>query len=208
LGPAPGPQLPLDEEAPFAGQQLASAYLHSKRAAQAAAFQWGRAAGRDVRAVLPGAIFGPTEASNTARFLARLKARGAPLWVAPGSLTPVDVEDVARGTLLALEQGRPGRSYLLVERPRTLLDLYGAACRALGKPAPLGAVPPFLWAAVVQAARALDRVRPLGLLAPDALELLGQHFAFDGARACRELGFEPRPLAALLERALRVGAGP
>jgi nucleoside-diphosphate-sugar epimerase len=208
LGPAPSPQRPLDEDSPFAGQQLASAYLHSKRAAQAAAFEWGREAGRDVRAVLPGAIFGPTERSNTARFLARLRARGAPLWVAPGSLTPVDVDDAARGTLLALEKGRAGRSYLLVERPRTLLDLYGAACRALAKPAPLGVVPPVLWAALVQAARALDRLRPLGLLAPEALELLGQHFAFDGSRARRELGFEARPLEALLERALRIGPSP
>ena len=208
LGPAPGPDRPLHEDSPFAGQGLASAYLHSKRAAQLAAFEWGRGAGRDVRAVLPGAIFGPPRASNTARFLAHLRARGAPPWVAPGCLTPVDVDDAAQGTLLALQRGQAGRSYLLVERPHTLLELYAAACRVLGQRPPRGAFPPFLWAALVQAARAAERLWTLGPLAPDGLELLGKHFAFDGSRARRELGFEARPLEALLGRALAASAGP
>jgi dihydroflavonol-4-reductase len=202
LGPATTQGEALDEQGDFRGQHLRAAYVHSKRAAQVAAFRWGSEAGRDCRAVLPGAIFGPGLASNTARFLDRVRRRGAPLWVPPGTLSPVALADVVEGSFLALERGQAGASYLLVEQARSLLELFTAAAQALGRRPPLGALAAGAWPALVCAARAIDRLWPLGLLAPDALELLGQHFAYDGGRARRELGFQPRPLNAILESAL------
>jgi dihydroflavonol-4-reductase len=202
LGPASGPTAAVDEDGAYRGAHLRAAYVHSKRAAQEAALGWGAAAGHDCRAILPGAIFGPGTHSNTARFLARVRQRGAPRWVPPGSLSPIALGDVVEGAFLALERGQPGRTYLLVEGAYSLLEVFTAAAEACGTRAPQGTIPARLWPLITAGARGIDRLWPLGLLAPDALELLGQHFAYDGGRARRELGFAPRPLPAILAAAL------
>jgi len=53
----------------------------------------------------------------------------------------VDVEDVARGHLLAMEKGKPGQRYVLGNRNTTLSDVLGLLARLTGLPEPRFEIP-------------------------------------------------------------------
>lgn len=190
---------PLDEDASFNGAELGVDYVTTKRAAEELVL----ASGLDVVAINPGAIFGPGGAgANTVRFLRQVAhSRSLPL-APPGSISPVSVEDVVRGARLALERGRSGRRYLLVESARPLVDCFRLAARELGVRPVRGAAPAALWALARVGATALDRVKPLDLLTPQALRMLGRHFAYDSRRARAELGWTAEPFESVLARTI------
>lgn len=193
----------IDESAEWNLGQVRSAYVHSKRQQEERAVELCARHGIELVTVLPGAIFGrSSRASNTARFLDSVRQRGAPPLVPPGSLGVVGLQDTARGVRLALDRGRAGQRYLLVESNATLLELYTQFATAFGKRPPRAALPRPLWRAAVGGARGFDALRPLDLLAPEALELLGLHFRFDAGLARRELHWTPRPFEACLEELL------
>ena len=207
VGASRDPGVALTEESEC-GPPVRSAYVATKRAAEKLVLEFGANSGRDVRAVCPGAIFGPTRAANTSRFLDEVRKRGAPLGVPPGSLSPVGVGDVAEGVLLAMERGRAGRRYLLTESSATMFELYTAAARAFNQRPPKFTVPGPLWRALAAGARPVDAVRELQLLTPESLELLGLHFRYDSERARTELGWEPQPFSGVLgEVAEYLGGG-
>src|SRR5207248_4919334 len=56
-------------------------------------------------------------------------------------LNLVDVRDVARGHVLALERGRPGERYLLGGVDLTLREVFAAVADLAGRPRPRVAVP-------------------------------------------------------------------
>jgi dihydroflavonol-4-reductase len=197
LDVAPDARAVLDEEVPPTTRLERVDYVRTKRRADELALGLGAVV------VDPGAIFGPGRAgSNTTRFVDRVRTSGAPPLVPPGGLAVVDVDDVAEGVLAAADRGRGGRRYLLVESNRTLFELFTLAAEIAGRRAPVGTVPRPLWRAVVAGARAVDRLRPLQLLAPDGLRLLGEHYRFDAARARTELRWRPRPFRDTLERTI------
>ena len=178
-----------DEEAGFNGARLGVDYVATKREAEELALA---ADDLDVVVVNPGAIFGPNpRGGNTVRFLRRLAAgRTGPL-APPGSLSVVGVGDVAEGSILALERGRRGRRYLLVESAHPTLRVFALAARLLGVRPPRAAVPRPLWELAIAAAGAVDRVRAADLLTPQTLRMLGVHYLLSGGRARRELGWTP-----------------
>jgi dihydroflavonol-4-reductase len=111
----------------------------------------------------------------------------------------VGLGDAAEGILLVLERGRRGRRYLLSESAWRLHDLLVLACRRAGRARPLGPLPQPLWRALVGAAALLDWIAPSERATREALALLGRHFRFGARRARAELGWTPRPFAAVLE---------
>ena len=106
-------------------------------------------------------------------------------------LNVVDVRDVARGHVLALERGRASERYLLGGEDVTLVELFARVARAAGRPAPRLAVP---WAV----ARALAAVG-VANRQEVALARLPMWFCWEKAR--RELGYQPGPVGPALERA-------
>ncbi len=105
----------------------------------------------------------------------------------------VDVRDVARGHLLALERGRAGERYLLGGVDLTLRELFGAIADLAGRPRPRVRVP-------YAAARALGRA---GIANAEevALARLPMYYSWEKAR--RELGYSPGPVEPALARAVR-----
>ncbi|MAB81456.1 MAG: hypothetical protein CMJ89_19115 [Planctomycetes bacterium] len=187
----------LDEETPFNGAGLRSAYVTTKRAAEdlVLAVQ----VPPETVVCCPGAIFGPSPGgSNTTRFLERLRRGGLGPFAPPGSLSVVGVDDVAKGLCLALQHGRPGRRYLLTESNWSHTELLARAAVELGVRSPRVRFPPPLWRGVVGAAGLLDPVIRSAEATPEALRLLGTHFRFDGTRARSELGWLPRPFVEVL----------
>jgi dihydroflavonol-4-reductase len=105
----------------------------------------------------------------------------------------VDVRDVARGHLLALERGRTGERYLLGGVDLALRELFAAVADLAGRPRPRVRLP-------YRAAQALARAR-VANAEEVTLARLPMYFSSDKARS--ELGYEPGPVEPALARAVR-----
>jgi dihydroflavonol-4-reductase len=108
-------------------------------------------------------------------------------------LNVVDVRDVARGHLLALERGRAGERYLLGGVDLTLRELFEAVADLAGVSRPRLAVP-------LRAVRALGRT-PLVNRNEALLARVPAWFSWE--KAARELGYNPGPVSPALARGVR-----
>lgn len=187
----------LDERAPYNLGPVRCDYADSKREAELCAL--GASAELDVLAINPGAIFGVgARTPNTMKFLRQLASGPRLPLTPPGSLSVVGVRDVVRGCVAALERGRRGERYLLVESAWSALEAFRLAARLLGVPAPRWAAPPALWKALEVGVRGMDLVASPELLTPQSVRMLGAHFRFDSAKARSELGWTPEPFEQVL----------
>lgn len=192
---------PIDEGARWNLGPCRVDYADTKRAAEE--FVLGLSSRLDCVSANPGAIFGAKGAgSNTARFLARVARRGAPPLAPPGWLAVVGVEDAAEGVLLALERGRRGERYLLVESNWRTRELFALAARLSGRREPLATLPAWLLPPVAALARAVEPFWASDLVPPQALTMLGRQLVFDASKARRELGWAPEPFEDVLRRSL------
>jgi dihydroflavonol-4-reductase len=144
--------------------------------------------------VNPDYVVGPGDVGGvvTAGLLA---AARLPVFPDPGGGKGfVAVDDCARGHLLALERGEPGRRYLLSAEPRSYADVVGTLRRLSGGRARRVPLPLTL----VQAA---CRIPPLAPTA-GALEQMSLQRYRSGARARTELGWQPGPVDPALARML------
>lgn len=156
------------------------------------------AQGRGLPAVYlhPAAVYGPGPAASpgTNQLVTDLVARKVPALL-PGSMPVVFSRDVGLGHVLA--EARPvGSRYILAERTYTMQEIAGAVAAA----APGARVPrtlPLWMARVVSAVgEALSRItRRPPLLPRGQLHFLLWGAHPDSARAQRELGWIPTPLA-------------
>ena len=196
VGHCVGPD-PMDETTAFNSGRLGVDYVDTKRAAEELAL--AAAADLDVVVVNPGAIFGPVErSSNTVRLIRRMAAGRPPPFVPPGGVGVLGVRDAARGTLLALERGRRGERYLLVESNLPSAELFGRIAAILGVPPVDRVLSPAFWKVLKRLAVPWDAVFPMQLTPPQALEMLGLDLRFDARKARRELGWDPEPFDAVL----------
>jgi dihydroflavonol-4-reductase len=104
----------------------------------------------------------------------------------------VDVRDVARGHLLALDLGRSGKRYLLGGANLSLRELFSAVAELAGRPRPRLGLP-------YSAARALART---GLANREEVALARLPMWFSSAKAEQELGYRPGPMWPALKRAV------
>ncbi len=187
------------EDTPHRGWFL-TAYEASKFEAERLAFARGRELGLEVVCVNPASVQGPGRAEGTGRLLvAHLRGRLPVLVDVPLSL--VDVDDCARGHLLAEERGAPDSRYLLCgatltvrEAVRLLARAAGARRRAVFVPARVIAA---LGGPAEMAFHALGRRPPFCRELARAL-LHGR--SYDGSRATRELGLVYTPVEETLRR--------
>jgi dihydroflavonol-4-reductase len=177
------------EDTPHRGWFL-SAYERSKAEAESAAFALGREVGLEVVCVNPASVQGPGRRGGTARLLAAA-ARGRLPVVVRSTISFVDVDDCARGHVLALERGGAGRRYLLCGASMSVLDALELVARVTGRRRRPIVVP----ASMIRiAAAAVESVFELiGRDAPLCREIAAAIEAgrrYDGSQAARELGLE------------------
>ena len=111
-------------------------------------------------------------------------------------LNLVDVRDVARGHVLALERGRVGERYLLGGTNLTLAEVFELIARAAQRRPPRLRLP----YAVAQG------LALAGLANKQEVALARVPAWFSSAKAQRELGYEPAPVEAAVERAVQAVA--
>lgn len=116
-------------------------------------------------------------------------------------LNLVDVEAVGRGHVLALERGRPGRSYILGDRNWTLAQLLSEVAQLAGVRAPRWRVPIALGYAAATASELQGRLlRRAPTIPLTAVKMASRPMFVSSERARSELGWDPGDL----QRSLRL----
>jgi dihydroflavonol-4-reductase len=190
------------ESSPHRGWFL-SHYERSKFEAENAVFAAARSLDLEVVSVNPSSVQGPGRSGGTARLL---------VWHATGKLkvfvrtriSLIDVEDCARGHLLAERKGKPGERYVLnggVLGADEALALLGRITGTGRRPRIIPARLLLMTAGLVEgAARLAGREPPL---CREMVRGVAFGHAYDGSKAERELGLRYTPVEDTLRRTLR-----
>ena len=177
-----------DETTPFNLPPERFWYAYTKLKAEEVAAGFA-ADGLDVVTLNPAVIIGPGDLNaisgsfiiETARFQ----------WLLPlssGGLAVIDVRDVARAHVAAIERGQSGERYILSAANLSYREFFGLIAAACEVRPPLLSTPDWL---LEPTARFIDVLRRLGIQTPmDANQTrLGRsHVCFDAGKANRELG--------------------
>ena len=205
LGASAGP-VPRDEDAPFDLGGLEFPYAATKKAGEEEMKRRARERGLPVVIVHPASAigerdFGPTPIGKPVADI----ARGLWPFYVPGGACFIDVRDLARGLLLALERGTPGRQYLLAGENLTNRDFISLVAEVAGARPPRVRIPrPFLTALASGLEWTADHVTHRHPAVTRSMAaMVGRYLYYDGGRTRRELGFEPGPVRAGIERAVR-----
>jgi dihydroflavonol-4-reductase len=175
-----------------------SRYERSKHLSERAVLE--EAGELEVVAVNPSSVQGPGRATGTGKLFLDA-ARGSLPFVIDATFSIVDVDDCARGHLLAADHGRPGERYILsgatldVTQAVVLLgDITGQQLR-----------PRFLpgWSAWAAAGLIEAGSRLLGrnpVVCRESVRVARAGHAYDGSRAIRELGLSYTPVEDTIRR--------
>jgi hopanoid-associated sugar epimerase len=188
-------QSPLEK---LVGDYKKSKYL-AEKVAIAAANQ-----GQDIVIVNPSSPIGPLDIkpTPTGEIILRFLRRQMPAYVETG-LNFIDVRDVARGHILALQKGKRGDRYILGHQNLTLKQLLDQLAQITNLPAPQISVPPWLPLTVAWIEEKI--LSPLGktpTVPLDGVRMSQQPMYYDATKAVRELGLPQSPLDIALKDAV------
>jgi dihydroflavonol-4-reductase len=186
---------PADEDNPYPEEGLGLVYADAKRGGEREAVAAGERLGVEVVVVNPAYVLGvPVDTSMPGETSTRIVGnylRGRLPAVLDAPINFVDVEDVADGHLLAADKGNPGERYILGGHNRPWAELIDMVAHASGIHHPIIVIP----GEVGAIARLRERLGLPGAISAEAYGLMGQDWRFTSAKAKRELGYRPRPLA-------------
>jgi dihydroflavonol-4-reductase len=193
-----------DEDSPVTLAGMIGDYKRSKFLAEQVAIEAGRAGG-DVVVVNPTTPVGEQDIkpTPTGRILLDFLRRKFPAYVDTG-LNLVDVREVARGHVLALEKGIAGERYILGGENLTLKQILDKLAAITGLPAPRVRLPYAVALAAgvgdtVVTGRILHREPRITL---DAVRMGRKKMWVSSERAVRQLGFHMVPVDDALRRAV------
>jgi dihydroflavonol-4-reductase len=131
----------IDEETPVGEADMIGHYKRSKWMAEQVALEAARA-GQEVIVLNPTTPIGAldTKPTPTGRIVVDFLNRNFPAYVDTG-LNLVDVEEIARMHLVALERGMPGERYILGGENLTLKQILDRLAAITGLPSPTMKVP-------------------------------------------------------------------
>jgi dihydroflavonol-4-reductase len=192
------------EDTPSSLATMPGHYKRSKFMAEQAAIEAARA-GAPVVIVNPSTPIGALDfkPTPTGRIIVDFLNRRMPAYVETG-LNIVDVEDVARGHLLAAERGRIGEKYILGGENLTLKEFLGRLAAISSMPAPKMRIPyavAFGYALGAEAfARTVTHRAPRASLTE--VRMARKRMFFDSSKARAELGYSPGPIDAAIAAAI------
>jgi dihydroflavonol-4-reductase len=199
----PGNGTPGTEDTKVSLADMVGPYKKSKFLAE-------REAERFVACGLPLVIVNPStpvgswdiKPTPTGKIIVDFLKRRMPAYLDTG-LNLIDVEDCARGHILAEQKGQIGRKYILGNANLSLHDIFRMLQEITGIPAPKIRLPyaPVLVAAWLN--ERLSRISGREPLIPLAgVQMAAYHMYFDSGRAVRELGLPQTSVAEALKRAV------
>jgi dihydroflavonol-4-reductase len=199
--PADGPGR---EDTPVTLDEMVGPYKRSKFLAEMEALSAART-GLPVVIVNPSTPIGAYDLkpTPTGRIIVDFLNRRMPAYLDTG-LNLVDVEDVARGHLLAAERGRVGEKYILGGENLTLEEFFRRLANLSGLSAPRFRIP---WALAYGFALGAEAFARTVTGKPPRASLTEVRMArkkmfFDSSKARRELGYSPGPIDEAIRRAI------
>ncbi len=148
-------------------------------------------AGAPIVIVQPGAVLGPKDHS-TLRVIWACLARGIPVPIGGACYGMVDVEDCAMGHVLALERGRTGECYHLVDRNLRFADLLPRAASVSGLRGSQIVFPDFMLKLNAAFMSVFERIVPVpDVMSSDSLRGMMKHVTLtvETKKAREELGW-------------------
>jgi dihydroflavonol-4-reductase len=198
IGPAPRGGA-ADETQVFTAGELGIPYVNSKHEAEVEALRLA-AHGLPVVCVNPTFVYGWGDVhSGSTNIVRRFLLGRIPVYT-DGALNVVDVEDVARGHLLADEKGEPGERYILGNRNYTWDRLFADLARVSGVEPPPLKLPPQL---AVLLAELLERGPGRAPATAVEVRSASQWWTYRNAKAKRELGWTTSPHEDTIEATVR-----
>jgi dihydroflavonol-4-reductase len=199
----PGDGTPGTEATPVSFAEMVGHYKKSKFLAEREAESLVPR-GLPLVIVNPSTPVGPLDVkpTPTGKIIVDFLNRKMPAYLDTG-LNLIDVEDCARGHLLAAEHGEIGGKYILGNANLTLREIFALLEEITGLPAPRVRLPyaPILAAAYVN--EGISRLTGKAPLIPLAgVQMARKFMYFDSRKAVRELGLPQRPLKEALARAV------
>jgi dihydroflavonol-4-reductase len=195
---------PIAEDQQVKMADLLGPYCRSKFFAERHAFRLARS-GAPVVIVNPTLPVGPGDYARSPPTQMILDfCRGKRREYLDAELNFIDVRDVAEGMVRAMEQGRPGRRYLLGHEHLSIRRLFCLLANLAGVPEPRWRVP----YAVALTAAYLDEfiadvfTHRMPAATVTGVKLTRRTMHFDARRSLEELKLQPRPLAESLADAL------
>ncbi len=191
------------EDAEFNYWKTGAHYCISKYLAEVEALKFAEK-GLAVVVVNPGAVIGIRDVRPTpsGRLILDVLNKKTPGYM-DGGLNYVDVEDVARGHILAAQKGKTGEKYILGNANLSMLDFYRLVADVAGmKPPKLK----FPYPAVLATAylygivAAISRRPPV--VTPAAARVARMYGYFDSSKAVKELGMPQTPIRTTVEKAV------
>ena len=188
-------------------------YAIAKRRAEEWALEFARETQLPLVVVNPTSIFGPGDWKPTPTGAMILEVLRAPVLPGLGTLVPlppggfnvVDVDDVARGHMLAMRAGRLGERYILGAEDLPVAGLFETVAELAGKPKPrlkAGRTVALATGAMMSTVAAITGNVPA--LSYDTVKgSFGYYYYVSSAKAQRELGYAARPARQTLARAIR-----
>ncbi|MCY4064245.1 MAG: NAD-dependent epimerase/dehydratase family protein [Chloroflexi bacterium] len=186
IGICPG-DAPADESVAFNLPPERFWYAFSKVKAEEIVAEFV-ADGMDIVTLNPTVIIGPGDLNAISGSFVIETARWQ--WLTPlssGGLAVIDVRDVARAHVNAVERGRSGERYILNSANLSYREWFGLIAAACGVRAPAFFMPDWL---LEPTARCIELLRALGFQTPmdaNQTRLGSAHVYFDGAKAQREI---------------------
>ncbi|HKQ79074.1 MAG TPA: hopanoid-associated sugar epimerase [Blastocatellia bacterium] len=184
-------------------EALVSDYKKSKYLAEQAALRAARE-GLDVVIVNPSTPIGARDVkpTPTGEIILRFLQDRMPAYVHTG-LNLIDVEDVARGHILALRKGRTGERYILGNRNLSLKEMLEILAAITGKRAPRIALPHSIPLAVAFIdERILGRLGKKPQISFYAAQMSRKAMYYDSSKAVRELGLPQTSIETAIEKAV------
>jgi len=198
IGPAPRGGT-ADENQVFTAGHLGIPYVNSKHEAETEALRLA-AHGLPVVCVNPTFVYGRGDVHGGSTSLVRRFLLGRIPVYTDGAVNVVDVNDVARGHLLADEKGEPGERYILGNRNYTWDRLFADLARISGvEPPPLKLAPPL----AVRMAELLERAPGRAPVTAVEVRSASQWWAYKNTKAKRELGWTTSPHEDTIEATVR-----
>ena len=192
---------PADEDTEFNQHGRCPPYILSKYYAERRV-RAAQRAGAPVVTVYPAMPWGPGDHRPTPTGVLLLRALGGAYFAAaPGSFNAVDVRDVARGHLLALEKAEDGSRYLLSGHYLPVRRFIELARELGGVRRPLLSVPPSVMALLGRIGDQVGRFTE-PLVDSKVVMYTSQHLTYDCSRAEQELGYSRRPIEETLADAI------
>jgi dihydroflavonol-4-reductase len=185
----------VDETAALGEGEAVGTYKQSKVAAERLVEAMVRERGLPAVIVNPSTPIGPGDIrpTPTGRIVVEAARGRIPAFVDTG-LNLVHVDDVARGHLLALENGRIGERYILGGQNATLKEMLAVIAELVGRPAPTVSLPRApLWPLAIAAEALASLTGREPFVTRDALKMASHHMFFASAKATQELGYVARP---------------